>query len=175
MKSLVLKSVLTLATLTLASLAHASDLTEDLKTPFKERTNPFGQFNEAPLAEPQATQLKTLLSHCAYNPISALPSGLKVENEAHLDSACAYLFQAQYETGRDGRPYIANIVNVLGGLNLTIVSWDGGDSDGGDNQAIGVYDASGNRIAVYPSTYVDGNVVDGIAHVLGLQLPKIKQ
>ncbi len=155
-----------------ATQAFASDLSNDLLTPFEPLSNPFGGVEAATLPGSVAYQLKGLLEKCAYSPISG--GNREVQHEAAVQPSCKNLLQAS-ETIYKGAPSVGHTLKVKAlGINLQIISWDGSNSDGGDEQAIGIYDAAGDRIAVYPSLYVDGNVLDGIAHIVGAALPKVE-
>lgn len=170
-----LPALVTLALLGASLSAAASDLSDDLRTPFEPVTNPFGRSATVPLQAPAAAELKALLEKCAYTPVNNR-SALAVYNDAALRRGCEQALVPSYETDKHGQPYIGNRLAIhTADLDLTVVSWDGSDSDGGDEQAIGIYDQAGFRVARYTGLFVDGNVVDGLAHAVGAELTKEAQ
>jgi len=158
-------------------MALASDLASDLKTPFQPMTNPFGSVTQKiELEANTAAYLKSLLQKCAYVASEMPPSGMAIVHDAALNPSCISEISVSYDTGNDGTQYISNKMLIHSqGLSLYVVSWDGSDSDGGDEQALAIYDMSGKRLAVYPSLFVDGNVLDGLSHALGINLPEVKK
>ncbi len=61
----------------------------------------------------------------------------------------------------------------VGNETLTFVAWDGDHSDGWDEQAIGVYNAEGKRIAIL-DRHAIGDVLDGIAASVNVELPEVQ-
>ena len=85
---------------------------------------------------------------------------------AHVKSECA---QSVIVRNKD-----ENKLEVITPFfHLFVVSWDGSNSDGYDEQAMGIYDQTGKRVAIYPALYVDSNVLDGLAHAIGANLGKV--
>jgi len=161
-----MKTILTLTLLLLASplAARASDLSRDLQVPFAPLTNPFSGVEAKPLENPEA--LKALLERCTFIPGKFSGAGvLSAELETEILPACASELSLSAEKN----------VLLARGLGLEVVSWDGSQSDGGDEQAIGVYDTRGRRLAVYPALFVDGNAINGIAHAIGAALPVVRR
>lgn len=153
--------------------ASASDLANDLRTPFAPLTNPFGGARTMPLPAPTASALKALLESCAFISVSQR-STIALYREAALQARCQDALTPSYRLDRNGQRILGPVLKVqTGGLALQVVSWDGNDSDGGDEQALGIYDAAGNRIAVYTGVFADGNVLDGLSRVVGASLPKV--
>lgn len=177
MKNPIRLNLLALAVIAIlgASLpAAASELTDDLRTPFEPVTNPFGRAHTQPLASAPAAALKALLEKCAYTPVKAT-SAIAVYGESALRAGCESSLTPNYVTDAKGERFVGNMLAVhAAGLDLQVVSWDGSDSDGGDEQALGIYDANGSRIATYTGLFVDGNVLDGLAHAVGAVLPKVE-
>jgi hypothetical protein len=157
-----MKNLLILTALFLAPLAaRASDLSRDLQVPFDPLSNPFQGVQEMPVSDSQASALKALLERCAFTPGKFTGLGvLTTELETDILPACAKDLSLSADK---------NILSVRG-LDLEIVSWDGSQSDGGDEQAIGIYSSSGDRIAAYPALFVDGNVLNGLAHAVGAKI-----
>lgn len=145
----------------------SSDLTHDLKTKFEPRSNPFQGMSEKELSQDFKTPLLELLSSCAYQVVTK-NEGFDSYEPATLERECLKEITPNYYSFQ-GRRYINNKLRIhtQEGLILTIVSWDADDSDGFDEQAIGVYNQNGKRIAVYPQVWADGNVVSGIMQALG--------
>lgn len=171
-----IKSLAVIGALVISSMAMASDLQEDLKTPFEPLTNPFNSVQEVKLNANLATTLTTLLQRCAFVPSTKSEDGFETLGLAELKADCDSAFTVSRDKGSDGVSYISNKMKItLKGIVLYVISWDGSDSDGGDEQALGIYDVQGNRIAVYPSLHVDGNVIDGLAHALDTDLPKVQK
>jgi hypothetical protein len=157
MKNLLILTVLFLA----PQAARASDLSRDLQVPFDAMSNPFHGVEAKAVSESAATELKALLERCVFTPGKFNGLGvLTNELETGILPACAS------ELGLNADK---NILTVRA-LDLEIVSWDGSHSDGGDEQAIGVYSSSGDRLAVYPSLFADGNVLDGLAYAVGAKI-----
>jgi hypothetical protein len=177
MKTNFKKLLLTLSLVTLvgsaSSLASASDLSNDLRTSFAPLSNPFEHSAEKPLPAAVATILRNLLARCAYTPVQAPNASTSntVYFDASLEKGCESEIIASYVNDKNGHKVIGNRLFIHSqGLALQVVSWDGSQSDGGDEQAIGIYDIYGNRVAVYPALYVIGNALDGIAHAVGANL-----
>jgi hypothetical protein len=170
---------LTLALLTLAftGTVMASDLTEDLKTKFEPLTNPFGNVAAVDLDKGTESQLVELFQRCAFQKVHKDQAGLEIYELSELKTECLAEITPSYSQDRKGNRYIDNRLDIhtKNGLVLTVVTWDGDDSDGGDQQALGVYNKAGARIAVYPSLYVDGNVVDGIIHAINETTPIVRE
>lgn len=144
--------------------AFASDLANDLRVSFDPRSNPFGQVEEQALSEQIAGQWKQTLEACAYSPTD-MSNGYPCLDAAKVKAEC------QSQLGGDEH----RLTIGYGGRKFTVVSWDGSDSDGGDQLAIGVYDGSGKRVAVYPSLFSEGNVIDALAHAVDASLPKLRK
>lgn len=144
--------------------AHASDLSRDLQVPFEPTVNPFSGVAAKPLESSGA--LKALLERCTITPGRFNASGaIAAEFDTEILSACS----AELSLNAD-----KNIL-MVSSLSLEIVSWDGSHSDGGDEQSIGIYGTDGERLAVYPSLFSDGNVIDGIARAVGAQPPVVRR
>ncbi|MGZ3649893.1 MAG: hypothetical protein ACXVB9_02300 [Bdellovibrionota bacterium] len=151
----------------LSAPAFASDLTRDLRVPFEPMSNPFQNVQPRELNSSLSGELSRLLVRCAFNPASE-----REQSSAEVRPACASEILPSMERDQAGAEFIGNKAVIrLGGFTLQVVSWDGSHSDGGDEQALGIYDQGGNRIATYPSLFVDGNVIDGLAHAVGARLP----
>ena len=175
MKSILIQLTMIVSAIGFSSVGFASDLSNDLKTPFEPLTNPFENVAEVELQASLANPLKDLLQKCAYVNVKTSEGGGRIFGDTRLKTECLSVLKPNY-TVDQGQSYINNkLVVLLNGAQYLFVSWDGSDSDGGDQQAIGVYDSKGNRIAVYPSLYVDGNVVDGVLHALGLVPTEVQQ
>ena len=160
--------------LTSAAPAFASDLSDDLRTPFEPLSNPFGQAQASPLSSQVAQELKAVLEGCAYSPVHHT-SRIPLIEMAALRSGCEGSVKVALEVARDGKPVIGHWAQVrTPHFQLQVVSWDGSNSDGGDEQAIGVYDLSGQRVAIYPALYGEGNVLDGLAHAVGAALSSVE-
>jgi len=174
MKNLVSIASLILAMTMITSLAQASDLSQDLKTPFDVFSNPFNGVSAKPLPEATATHLRNLLSACAVRPVD-FKLGYERDWDSKLKNNCLTALQPNYEKNEKGEDEIKNMVRInFGDLQMYAVTWDGSNSDGGDEQAIGIYDLSGNRIAVYPEIYsAEGNIIDGLSRALQVQVTKI--
>jgi hypothetical protein len=162
------------ALLAVPTLAHASDLSQDLKTPFEALSNPFDGVQEKKLDNHQAKVLKTLLSRCAFVPTWKTDDGYPATEDARLKAECRHLMTPVFAGGSQSK-YMAQIRIHGAGLRLTAVAWDGSDSDGGDQFALGIYDAAGTRIAVYPSLYMYGNVIDALSYAIDMDLPKVEK
>lgn len=164
---------LTIAAALVAAPAFASDLSNDLRTAFAPLSNPFEHTAAKPLATDAANTLRNILSRCAFTPVQAPSVNMSnaVYFDAALEKSCAPEITASYVKDKNGKKVVGNSLIVHSdGLYLQVVSWDGSQSDGGDEQAIGVYDFNGNRVAVYPGIYAIGNVLDGLAHAVGMSL-----
>ena len=146
--------------------ARASDLSRDLQVPFDPMTNPFQNMEAKVLPASDLSELKALLERCTFTPGKFNGFGvLTTELDTDISPACANELSLNADK---------NILTVRS-LDLEIVSWDGSHSDGGDEQALGVYSANGDRVAVYPSLFADGNVIDGLAYAVGAKVPVSKR
>ena len=154
-------------------VAAGSELAEDLRTPFEANSNPFESISESPLAESSADVLKKLLEKCAFHLVDRQAGSVDLISDAGLRESCAEQISASYVIGKDGKVHVGNRLAIRNkSIVLQIVSWDGSRSDGGDEQAVGVYDFKGNRVAVYPSIFATGNVVDALSSIMGVTIPK---
>jgi hypothetical protein len=165
-----MKFALTLAAIIAAAplAALASDLSRDLKVPFAPLSNPFANAQEQGLEPTAAAELKALLENCAFTPGQFNASGaITGELETGIFPICS----ASLSLNADKNQLTVRTSDLF----LEIVSWDGSQSDGGDEQAVGVYGFNGQRLAVYPSLFADGNVIDGIAHALAVQISVVRR
>jgi hypothetical protein len=174
--SFLTKSIL-LAALALSSAAMASDLTKDLKTPFDVMTNPFQAAKEMPLSPKLKNKLVDLLQGCTLQPVRHDGNNMEIWDPAQVKPECKAQLILEDSKGHDGFSMAENRLRIFGphGLEFSVVQWDGSYSDGGDQQAIGIYDSRGKRIAVYPSLYVDGNVLTGLSAALDFDITKTNQ
>jgi hypothetical protein len=152
--------------LSLSSAALASDMSKDLKTPFEPLSNPFNENSEKPLNAKLANDLSALLLKCTSRKVSVDEHGWEVWNLAEIKTECSEFLSVN----QDQNHLTIDVQNQT----FHVISWDGSHSDGGDEQAIGIYNAKGKRIAVYPALYADGNVVDGLAHALNVDVPQVR-
>lgn len=162
----------TALTLILSSVSFASDLKKDLKAPFDVMTNPFENVKEVSLTGPTAQALKNLVEQCTFRIVTKTENG-EAWGEAQLDSECADRATLKKVDGPMGG--WSKLVIHDKGLELLAVIWDGSYSDGGDEQALGIYDRQGDRIAVYPNLYADGNVIDALAMAAGTDVPQLSK
>jgi hypothetical protein len=167
-------TLFSLAIAFVSASAFAADIDTDLEIPFEPLTNPFGRSATHALPASISSQVKAILESCAYVPSSG---GGSVLGEAQLRKGnCSKSISAIYERDKNGQPVIGHRVQLtVNGFDLDVISWDGNDSDGGDEQAIGVYDTDGHRIAAYTGLFTDGNVIDGLAHAVNARLPEVTQ
>jgi hypothetical protein len=164
--------LLTIAALTfaLSSVSFASDLRKDLKTPFDVMTNPFDDVQEIALKPETAEVLKELIQDCTFRIVTKGPK-YDSWDVAQLKADCAP--RATLKLVRGPLNGFNKLVVHDQGLRLIALSWDGSHSDGGDQQALGIYDQRGVRMAVYPSLFADGNVIDALALALGVDVPQV--
>jgi hypothetical protein len=158
--------------LVFSSTSFASDLTKDLKTPFDVMTNPFDHMEEVALDGQTAQALKTLIEECTFRTVTK-NENYEAWGTAQLKQECAARASLKLVQG----PYAGENKLIIHdkGLKLLALAWDGSHSDGGDEQALGIYNKQGQRIAVYPSLYADGNVIEALAHALGVDIPQVLQ
>ena len=158
------KLVFSITAFLISSVTFGSDLSKDLKTPFEPLTNPFEHVKEQPLQKWVSLQVKSLMEACAYTPVKY--ERMKIVDSARLRPGCERTIVVNRNQNQ--------MQIVTPNLKLFVVTWDGSDSDGGDQQALGVYDQSGRRIAVYPGLYLSGNVIDGLAYAVDAQVPEVR-
>jgi hypothetical protein len=169
--NLFLSAILALGLFT--SQAQGSDLRNDLKTPFQPMTNPFVGQETQPLNPDLAKDLRNLLSQCVVEK-AHLDQGTEVFDGQDLLAECSSFVTARYSRDNKGNEFVDKEVDIhAGDLNLVVLGWDGSDSDGGDEQAIAIYDINGKRLATYPSDYVIGGVLEGLTHALGVNVQAV--
>ncbi len=152
--------------LSLSSAALASDMSKDLKTPFEPLANPFHANQEQTLNPKLASDLSALLLKCSSRKVTVDEHKWDVWNMAEIKPECS----GDMSMNKDQNQLTISVQNQI----FHVISWDGSFSDHGDQQAIGIYNAKGKRIGVYPGLYVDGNVLDGLAAALNTDVPEIR-
>jgi hypothetical protein len=167
------------ALLLLAAPAFAAtDLENDLKTPFEPLSNPFTHSVDRALSKRAQAELKEFVLRCLVRPVKEDSNQVEIDDEARVRAECAgETVYTETPDARTGRPTIDPRVEIhSGSLDLIAVSWDGDNSDGGDELALGIYTTDGTRIAVYRSLYLEGDTFDGLAAALGLarEIPHVQ-
>jgi hypothetical protein len=145
----------------------ASDLAHDLALPAGELGTPFTKRDDMDLVPSIASDLKALLERCAETPVSTDPHGLETVYE--MRSKCPELGAPTWNE----KTWTERVDFRLGDEAFTALTFDGRDSDGGDESDLAIYDASGRRIAVYTALYGDNSAVGDMASVLGAHVPEV--
>lgn len=157
--------------LTSAQAFAATDLQKDLETPFEPLSNPFTNMSEQRLDAGTESALSAFLLKCFYRPVNR-----DLWDEMHVSAECAGAVKTKVtDHDKNGRAILSPVVEIhAGALQFTAVSWDGDDSDHGDEMALGIYDPQGNRIAIYKGLYLEGNTFDALSGAVGVGA-KIRQ
>ena len=137
-----------------------SDLKRDLAKPAGDRGTPFQQSDAKELRPDLLAGLGSLASRCLLSHEKVDPRGswyilpttttCATELAEHEWNDAAWRDQTTFK---------------LGDKSYTAVTWDGLDSDGGDECDLAIYDEKGKRIAVYTELYVDIDVYSAISAV----------
>ena len=170
MKSLIFNTTLVSLFSLIAAAAGAqafaaTDLEKYLSVPFEALSNPFTTLNDQTLPESTETALRAFLLKCFIRPVNGIFWGeLKITSEC----ASSVKYSVADHTS-NGNPILSPVVEIhTGKLQFTAVSWDGDNSDHGDELALGIYDTHGNRVAIYKSLYMEGNTFDALAGAVGV-------
>ena len=149
--------------------AIASDLDHDLAVGFAPMQNPFMNFERQPLDQNIQDKVGGILQKCAYQEVrSNFNSNHDVLALAKIKKNCAGIINESSDGNRLD-------VKVSPYQKMIIVGWDGLDSDGGDEQAIGIYNQDGNRLAVYPDVFEFGNVISGVMHAFDKPIEYVRE
>lgn len=125
---------------------------------------PFQQGQDIPLPSAFAAQLKTLLSNCVVE-LQGRTHGSPADFGPKVLPQCAGLIQTRYD-----QRAVSDLARInVGGVWIVGKTFDGLDSDGGDEFDIAVYDAQGTRRALATSNYTETSALAGLARLAGLK------
>jgi len=142
-----------------AHCAAQSDLDRDLAQQTGWNKSALTGLPAQPLDADTLGALASLVTRCVQQNVTTAANGTKVQDPS--TSICPELvFSAGPDASARERADFA-----LVGTGFTAVGWDAADSDQGDLSDIGIYDATGARVAVYHSVMDFEDLLEGLRRV----------
>lgn len=155
--------VLAFALFGFSALAAATDFQIDSKYTGIHGT-PFKLGHNVPLPPAFAASLKNLLLHCVVD-VQNFDQGHETDYGPKVLPYCSKLIQTRY----DQRAFSELAQLNVGGTWIIAKTFDGRDSDGGDQFDVAVYDVQGNRRAVATSIYAETSALFGLGRLAGIK------
>jgi hypothetical protein len=156
-------AVLFLLLMSSFSFAATTDFQVDSKYTGIHGT-PFKLGHNVPLPPAFAAVLKNLLLHCVVD-VQSFDKGYETDFGPKVLPYCSKIIQTRY----DQRAFSELAQLNVGGTWIVAKTFDGLDSDGGDQFDIAVYDVQGNRRAVATSIYAETSALYGLARLVGIK------